>query len=198
MSKKNGNLSIEVQIGQKIRALRMERNVTLDQLASEVGLTKGQVSKIENGKVSSPVSTLTRIAVALAVEPGYFFQPVAATVPRAVIVRKNERKVIVGRGTKLGHSYESLAYGLPFKKDFEPYLMRIEEKTIDPARNVFRHPGHELLFMLRGKMDYRYGAQVFHLEPGDSLFFDGATEHGPVRVYQPPVEFLSIISNVEG
>jgi transcriptional regulator with XRE-family HTH domain len=193
--KKTEPESIEFQIGQKIRALRTERNVTLDQLANEVGLTKGQVSKIENGKVSSPVSTLTRIAVALAVEPGYFFRNAVETIPRAVMVRKPERKVIVGRGTKLGHSYESLAFGLPFKKDFEPYLMRIEERNIDPSKNVFRHPGHELLFMLKGKMDYRYGGQVYHLEPGDSLFFDGTIEHGPTRIYQPPVEFLSVISN---
>lgn len=195
--KENDQESIEFQIGQKIRALRTERNVTLDQLASEVNLTKGQVSKIENGKVSSPVSTLTRIAVALAVEPGYFFRNTVESTPRVVMVRKPERKVIVGRGTKLGHSYESLAFGLPFKKDFEPYLMRIEERKIDPSKNVFRHPGHELLFMLKGKMDYRYGGQVYHLEPGDSLFFDGSIEHGPTRVYQPPVEFLSIISNIE-
>jgi len=189
--------SIEFQIGQKIRALRMQRNVTLDQLANEVKLTKGQVSKIENGKVSSPVSTLTRIAVALAVEPGFFFQSSVGTPPSAILVQKNQRKVIVGRGTKLGHSYESLAYGLPFKKDFEPYLMRIEEQDIQPDKNVFRHPGHELLYMLKGKMDYRHGGQVYHLDPGDSLFFDGTIEHGPVRIYQPPVEFLSIISNVK-
>lgn len=195
--KKNEQASIEFQIGQKIRALRMERNVTLDQLANEVSLTKGQISKIENGKVSSPVSTLTRIAVALAVEPGYFFQTRMHLPPRAILVPKAERKVIVGRGTKLGHSYESLAYGMAFEKDFEPYLMRIEEKKIDPDRNVFRHPGHELLFMLKGKMDYRHAGQVYHLEPGDSLFFDGTIEHGPLRVYQPPVEFLSIISNAK-
>ncbi len=190
--------TIECQIGQKIRALRADRNVTLDQLASEVKLTKGQISKIENGKVSSPVSTLTRIAVALAVEPGYFFQNSVVSPPRAVMVRKSERKVIVGRGSKIGHSYESLAYGLAFEKDFEPYLMRIEERTIEPDKNVFRHPGHELLFMLKGKMDYRHAGQVYHLEPGDSLFFDGTIEHGPTRVYQPPVEFLSIISNAKG
>lgn len=193
--RKNEQESIEFQIGQRIRALRTERSVTLDQLAREVNLTKGQISKIENGKVSSPVSTLTRIAVALAVEPGFFFRNPVENVPRAGMVRKSERKVIVGRGTKLGHSYESLAYGLPFKKDFEPYLMRIEERTIDPTKNVFRHPGHELIFMIKGKMDYRFGGQVYHLEQGDSLYFDGSVEHGPTRVYQPPVEFLSIISS---
>ena len=188
--------SIEAQIGHKIRTLRVQRDVTLDQLASEVKLTKGQLSKIENGKVSSPVSTLTRIAVALSVEPGFFFQS-SGTQPRASLVRAKERKVIVGRGSKIGHSYESLAQGLPFQKDFEPYLMKIDEKNVDPAKNTFRHPGHELLYMLTGKMDYRHGDQTFHLESGDSLFFDGTIEHGPLRIYEPPVEFLSIISNAK-
>ncbi len=196
MQIKDSPESIEVQIGLRIRALRLQRDVTLDQLATEVKLTKGQLSKIENGKVSSPVSTLTRIAVALAVEPGFFFQG-SSVHPRAILVKESARKVIVGRGSKIGHSYESLAYGLPFEKDFEPYVMTIEEKTIDPAKNTFRHPGHELLFMIKGRMDYRHADQVYHLDPGDSLFFDGNIEHGPAKVYDPPVEFLSIISNAK-
>jgi len=186
---------IELQIGRRIRALRLERDITLDQLALEVKLTKGQLSKIENGKVSSPVSTLTRIAAALSVEPASFFQSSHPAQPRAALVRKAERKAIAGRGSKIGHSYESLAFGLPFEKDFEAYLMRIDEKVIDPAKNSFRHPGHEFLFMLKGKMDYRHGGQVYHLAPGDSLFFDGTIEHGPAAVYGTPVEFLSLISN---
>src|SRR5580700_1145555 len=127
--------TVEQFIGQRIRNLRLQRNATLDQLAERVRLTKGQLSKIENGLVSSPVSTLTRIASALGVGPGYFFQ-VEGTKRRAVLIRKNERKIIVGRGSKMGHYYQSLAFGLPFEKDFEPYLMNIEEKTIDPSQNI--------------------------------------------------------------
>jgi transcriptional regulator with XRE-family HTH domain len=186
--------TVEVQIGARIRQLRTERNLTLEQLAAESGLTKGQLSRIENGKVSVPVSTLTRIAAALGVSPGAFFEQ-RSDAPRARLVRKDERRVIVGRGSKLGHYYESLAYDLPFEKAFEPYLMTIEEKHIDPAHNLFKHPGHELLFMLEGKMDYRHGHGTYHLAPGDSLFFDGTIEHGPLRVWNPPVRFLSIISN---
>ncbi len=103
--------------------------------------------------------------------------------------------MIVGRASKLGHTYESLAFDLPFDKDFEPYLMTIEEKKIDPKHNVFRHPGQELLYMLEGAMDYRHGEETFRLSPGDSLYFDGTISHGPAAVYSPPVRFLSIISN---
>jgi len=189
--------TVEQFIGQRIRTLRLQRTVTLDQLADRVRLTKGQLSKIENGLVSSPVSTLTRIASALGVGPGYFFQ-VDGSERRAVLILKNERKIIVGRGSKMGHYYQSLAFGLPFEKDFEPYLMNIEERKIDPSQNIFRHPGHELLFVLEGEMDYRHDDQIYHLGPGDSLFFDGTIEHGPVMVYSPPVRFLSIISNPKG
>jgi transcriptional regulator with XRE-family HTH domain len=188
------NRSVEAQIGARIRAIRAERDITLDQLAGDVRLTKGQISKIENGKVSSPVSTLTRIAVALGVEPGYFFQSPEPS-PRASLVRQGGRKVTVGRASKIGHTYEALTQGLSFKKDFEPYLMRIEEAEVDPAQNVFKHPGHELLYMLKGRMDYRHADEIYHLEPGDSLFFDGNLEHGPTKIYDPPVEFLTIISN---
>jgi transcriptional regulator with XRE-family HTH domain len=194
MSVQGIELSVEQQIGMKIRAMRASRNVTLEQLASQVKLTKGQLSKIENGKVSSPVSTLTRIAAVLGVAPGHFFQGESEG-PKAVLIPRNARKTIVGRGSKLGHSYESLAFGLPFEKDFEPYLMRIEERKIDPDKNVFRHPGHELLFMIKGEMDYRHKGNLYHLKAGDSLFFDGSVNHGPVRVYNPPVEFVCVISN---
>lgn len=189
--------TIEEQLGAQIRRIRESKNVTLEQLAAQVKLTKGQLSKIENGKVSSPVGTLTRIAGALGVSPGQFFQGGENT-PRAIFVPKNGRKTIVGRGSKLGHSYESLAFGVAFEKDFEPYMMRIEEKNLDPAQNRFKHPGHELLFMLKGGMAYAHAGEVYRLEPGDSLFFDGTIEHGPVKVFNPPVEFLSIISNARG
>lgn len=189
--------TVEVQVGLRIRELREVKGLTLDQLAGETRLTKGQLSRIENGKVSSPVSTLTRIAAALGVGPGSFFSDAGAET-RAVLVKRRERKAVAGRGSKLGHTYELLAFGLPFPKDFEPYLMTIGEKKIDPAKNVFRHPGHEFLFLLEGKMTYRHRGENFAMEPGDALFFDGSYEHGPVAVEGVPVRFLSIISNPPG
>lgn len=187
-------MTIEMQVGRRIRAVREHKGATLDQLAVEVALTKGQLSRIENGKVSPPVSTLTRIAAALGVSPGDFFADTGLRA-RASLVKKNRGRIVAGRGSKLGHTYELLASGLPFSKDFEPYLMTITEKKIDPARNAFRHPGHELLYLLEGRMSYRHDAEIFDMEPGDALFFDGTVEHGPVAVAKVPVRFLSIISN---
>jgi transcriptional regulator with XRE-family HTH domain len=192
--KVNSPANWEILIGQRIRSLREERSVTLEQLSLQTSLTKGQLSRIENGKASSPVSTLTRIASALGVPPGTLFSTEEPK-SRAILVKTSDRRVIVGRGSKLGHTYESLAFDVPFEKDFESYLMTIEEKKIDIRQNTFRHPGHELLFMLEGTMDYRHGAEIYRLTPGDSLFFEGSIPHGPSAVFSPPVRFLSLISN---
>ena len=186
--------TVEQQVGKRIRAHRAERDVTLAQLAVEVDLTKGQLSKIENGKVSSPVSTLTRIARALGVPIGKFFEDDRGDV-HAVLIRASDQKEIVGRGTKEGHSYRALAYGLPFQKAFEPSLMTIDKEITDPTKNIFRHAGHEFLFILSGTMLYRHGDQTYIMAEGDSLFFDGSHDHGPVSVSHLPVKFLSVIAN---
>ena len=60
--------SIEAQIGKRIRTLRLEREVTLDQLADLCRLTKGQLSKIENGKAMPTLSSLARLAAALEID----------------------------------------------------------------------------------------------------------------------------------
>jgi transcriptional regulator with XRE-family HTH domain len=184
--------SAETSIGRRIRELRHGQNLTLNDLADRVGLTKGQVSRIENGKVSSPVGTLVQIAKGLGVTLGELFTPDPAR-PRAVLTRSDDRKLVSGRATQIGHLYESLAPEAPFSKKMEPFMMIIENPELDPAQNAFQHDGHEFLFIVEGRMTYRHGSEHYDMKEGDSLFFDATIEHGPVWV-EAPVRFLCIIS----
>src|SRR5437899_2878924 len=70
----SGRISIEAQVGRNIRALRQARNQTVEGLAAACGLTKGQISKIETGSVSAPLSTIDRVAQALEADPGLLLQ----------------------------------------------------------------------------------------------------------------------------
>jgi transcriptional regulator with XRE-family HTH domain len=155
-------------------------------------VTKGQVSRIENGKVSSPVGTLVQIAKGLGVTLGDLFVP-DETRPRAVFTRSHDRKLVSGRATQIGHIYESLAPEAPFAKRMEPFMMIIENPELDPAQNRFQHDGQEFLYLVEGSMTYRHGAEEYEMQEGDSLFFDATVEHGPVRI-EAPVKFLCIIS----
>ena len=59
---------IERYIGTRIAVLRGGRSLTQEQLAEAIGVTKGYVSKIENGHIVPPIGTLVKIAHALQVE----------------------------------------------------------------------------------------------------------------------------------
>ena len=53
---------MEVLIGKRIREQRLSHKLTLQDLADRVGISKAMLSKIELGKVSTPISTYSRIA----------------------------------------------------------------------------------------------------------------------------------------
>ena len=46
----------------------------------------------------------------------------------------------------------------------------------------------------KARLHYRHGDQLFHLEPGDSLFFDADAQHGPEVLVKLPARYLSVIS----
>ena len=56
---------------------------------------------------------------------------------------------------------------------------------------VFQHEGQEFIYMIEGKVGYRYANKVYPLEPGDSLFFDAEAPHGPQELTQLPAKFIS-------
>lgn len=65
---------LQRRIGEHIREGRKAKGLTLAQLADRTGLSVGFLSQIELGKNSASVETLYRIATALGVQPGDFFQ----------------------------------------------------------------------------------------------------------------------------
>jgi uncharacterized cupin superfamily protein len=55
-----------------------------------------------------------------------------------------------------------------------------------------------MLYMLEGEVTYRHGDQLFHLKPGDSLFFDADARHGPEVLNVLPARYLSVICYPQG
>ena len=109
-------------------------------------------------------------------------------------VKAGDHIEIERRGTRAGHQYHLLGHigSNDSGVVVEPYLITLTtESDVFPA---FQHDGLELLFMLEGEVKYRHGDQLFHLEPGDSLFFDADAQHGPEVLVKLPARYLSVIS----
>lgn len=64
---------LESSIGERIRALRAENGLTLDQLAAESGVSRAMISRIERGEASPTASLLARICAALGLSLSGFF-----------------------------------------------------------------------------------------------------------------------------
>jgi transcriptional regulator with XRE-family HTH domain len=184
---------LEVAIGREVRAFRARAGMTVAELSKRTGLSIGMLSKIENGNTSPSLTTLQSLSHALNVPVTAFFRRFE-DVHNAVHTKSGKGVEMERRGTRAGHQYNLLGHlgqnasGVVV----EPYLI-----TLDSDSDVFptfQHEGIETIYMLEGEVDYRHGQQIYHLEPGDTLFFDADAPHGPETLRKLPARYLSIIA----
>jgi transcriptional regulator with XRE-family HTH domain len=178
-------------VGHAVREQRLAHRLTLGQVAERAAVSRSLLSKIENGLVSASLDTMARIAQALGVSMSALFKHWDVPEGRAQHVKAGEGMEVVRRGTPSGHTYHLLAYDQGPRKRFEPFLISID----DPSESFpdFEHPGTEFIHMLTGTMEYRHGRQTYLLGPGDSLTFSGQIPHGPGRLVELPIRFITVI-----
>lgn len=182
---------LERHIGAVLRNLRQQQRLTIADVAAQAEISRGMLSKIENGQATSSLDTLAKLAKVLGVSMSQLFRDYESTAGNAQLVKRDSGMEVVRRGTKRGHTYHLLAYDKGPRRSFEPFLV-----TMDDASEIFpsfEHPGTEFIYLLEGKIEYRHGGETFVLEPGDALTFRGSVPHGPERLIDVPIKMLSII-----
>jgi quercetin dioxygenase-like cupin family protein len=65
-------------------------------------------------------------------------------------------------------------------------------ESADDVFPLFQHEGVEFLHILEGVMEYGYGPSNYVLGPGDTIQIHGEVAHGPVRLVELPVRFMSV------
>lgn len=184
---------LELAIGREVQARRKRLNITIAELADTTGLSVGMLSKIENGATSPSLTTLQALSTALGVPISDFLRRFEET-RSAVHVKAGKGIDAERRGTRAGHQYKLLGHigantsGITV----EPYLITLTETS--DVFPTFQHPGLEFLYMLEGEVVYRHGNKSYTLRPGDSLYFDADSPHGPQELIQLPAIYLSVIA----
>lgn len=169
----------ELQIGMKIRNLRQERRMTLQDLADKTSLSKPLLSQIENNQVIPPLATLLRIAKAFSVNLNCFFEDERDD-NKCILIRAGEQH---GRQLRADHdhsgqsyTYNSRAYGKTHHH-MEPFDVEFFARQWSDELLV-RHDGEEFLYLLEGQLEFHHGDQVLILNPGDSVYYDSTEPHG--------------------
>lgn len=183
---------LEVAIGREVRAFRKQQGITVAELSRLTDLSIGMLSKIENGNTSPSLTTLQTLANALSVPLTSFFRGYEES-REAVHTKAGEGFEIEREGTRAGHQYKLLGHigSNASGVIVEPYLLTLT--TESDTFKTFQHGGIEMIYMLEGKVDYLHGSTIYPLAPGDTLFFDADAPHGPDRLVELPIRYLSII-----
>ena len=180
----------ESLIPKRIRQLRFERSLNQKALAEAIGVTKGYISRMENTETAPPVGTLIALAQALGVELNAFFQAEDPEVYLS-LTRKNERPR-VARDHMAGGTYEHLALNFP-KRAFESYIISAPGPTEKSQLN--QHRGQEMVFVLRGRIEYSVNGNDSIMEEGDSIHFNASYPHQGSCISDDGCELIGIIYN---
>ena len=177
-------------VGQRLRALRAARGLSVRELARASDLAFNTISLIERGKMSPTVSTLHKLASALGVHMAYL---VTEGSPKNVVfLRCGERAQARSSHVLI----ESLGTGLPDQK------LQILLLTLRPGAHSgpdpIVHVGHEFAFCLEGRVEYRVEGKPYELGSEDSLLFEAHLPHEWRNRYEAPSRLLLIIEAEQG
>jgi quercetin dioxygenase-like cupin family protein len=129
--------------------------------------------------------TLSRIALVFSVGLEYFFTDEKQRHTFA-LARKQERlRFPEAPGVKeLAFDFESLDYPATERK-FNSYLADFKTVPVEKVR-LHQHSGVEFIYVLKGRLALKVGAETEFLDAGDSLYFDSQLPHGYSRAGTKP------------
>lgn len=155
-------------MGQRIREMRRNQDLTLSDVARMTGLTESLLSQVENSKTSPSITTLLAIARALNTQAGAFFE--TGDEAGGPVVRRSSRNL---SKTASGVNYYLLTPGLkemPMEVLFCEFYPRADTETI-------RHEGVECGVVISGKLEVILEGQVYVLNAGDSITIESTRPH---------------------
>lgn len=152
-------------LGPKVRQLRRQKNLSLQQLAERSGMSAAAIHKIERSGMVPTITTLMKLAAALNRSVAYFVDEEQAE--PAVLVRADDRKAVFTSKERLDLAGISGPYG--------HFFMAGAIATIEPGADSgakrMEHPGEELIFMLEGTFSFEVEGEEYLLRRGDALHF---------------------------
>lgn len=157
-----------VPIGQRLRATRLAKGLTLEQVAERSGLDKSFISRLERDATAASVASLLRVCRALGIQPGSLFDP-----PRTNLVRAKDAPSANFGGE--GVQDFILSRGL----NGEIMVLRTEiEAGGHGGKELYIFPANtDFITVLEGSLEFTVGETRYTLHPGDSLTFSGQEPH---------------------
>jgi transcriptional regulator with XRE-family HTH domain len=176
------------QIGRRLHAMRRAQGTTLEELASDCGLSTGYLSQIENGTAIPSITALQLIAAELGVDVTAFFPDERQRGTR--VIRASDRHEFrIDPGS--GEEYAVLA-GQVHNRAFSALYARHQRS--DRNERAFGHLGEEFGLVLKGRLRLVIDGEAHELGPGDWIHYSSHPTHSGQTISDEPAETLWLLT----
>ena len=156
-----------LDIGKKLKELRLKNGLTLDDLASRSELTKGFLSQVERNLTAPSIATLEDILEALGSNLSEFFREE----PKRQVVFATQDFYVDERD---GYTIEWIIPNAQ-KNEVEPILLTLHPQQ--QSQELAPHQGEEFGYVLKGRVTLVCGGEKYKLKEQETFYLDGADSH---------------------
>ncbi len=162
-------------VGPHAKQIRIAKNIKLTDVAANAGISKGLLSRIENGRVSPSLPVLFSLISALNETPATFFADMlpASDKPFYILKREEEYQPVIKEDSTGFHYYSILSHTFS-DISFNATLLKLDPQA---RREPVTTEGMEFIYLIHGEIVYNIANEAFTMHEGDSLFFDGRIPH---------------------
>ena len=161
------------KLGEKIKALRTEKNMSLKDLSDRSGISAAAIHKIEANGIIPTITTMMKIADSLGRNVSYFIEEDGED-RDVVYVPANKREPILT--FKKGLNLMGIS-----AKQYGDFIMTAAYATVavgaSSGRSPMKHQGEELVYCLQGQIEFKVKNDTYLLSAGDSINFRTHLDH---------------------
>ena len=159
-----------MQIGAKIKALRLKKGLTQEELGERTDLTKGYISQLERDLNSPSIETLFNILEVLGSTPKEFFDDTANEQP--VVYTKDDQTSFTDQDKKY-----TIQWLIPTsnEKEMEPVIITLKKdgefKQFEPSLS------ETFIFVLNGRIRVVIGNEEYIASEGHAVYYEASSHH---------------------
>ncbi|MCX7566583.1 cupin domain-containing protein [Sulfitobacter sp. F26169L] len=179
-----------MNIGKRLKQIRMERGLSQRELAGRAGLTNGTISLIETDKTSPSVASLKSLLDAIPVSMAEFFGSIEETDSPKVFYRASEFTQVAPEGPS--------QVSLRQLGNARAHTLQVLHETYPPGADtgpeLLSHEGEEAGIITKGQIELTVGDEIGLLDVGDGYLFDSRMPHRFRNVSNHICEIVSALT----
>jgi transcriptional regulator with XRE-family HTH domain len=179
-----------IQISNRIKERRREKNITVQELASRVNVSKGLISQVENSRTIPSLMVLIDIIKALDIDLNEFFKDIRSrTQQNPILIKRKEEYECFEKEHAIGFNYQRIFTRYVAHSTIDIVILELEP---DADRPLVETEAFEYKYIISGDVDYQFEDHRISLHEGDSMLFNGRIPHTPKNMGKTKASMLVV------